>query len=740
MFARLGAVLLGFVLSLAALSLTALADPTKKGEDLKTFKDETSLAEQHMARQFNELMQNILKLRDRLKRSANAEDRERAVILDKVLESAQGRGISTQFEGVVDYVVKNRLGNPTELEVLSDKSKKLADDLRYIIDLMRMDTATNKMREKQETLKKIIADIEAAILKERQIQTQADIGKTEKKELQANQKGATDDVSKIGKAIDKYNNPDGQGKEKDHKGDMKDGGKQGGSKAEAKDQGPSKDSPAGQGKEGKGNDKDSPPSTAKGQQDNKEPKDKGGDKGDKGDKTANAKSGDPKQGGEPGAKGSEPKGKESSGGEPSQAKDSKGSPSGSPKDGGAKDPMKENPGEKTAKDGGDSSSKKEKKKDEPAQAKDGGDKKDNKKDGGQQASAKDSKSGGDPKKSGDQKSEGKPSPGESKPGEESKGQAQAKSSGQPMPGSPMPPQPPSQAKGGDSPPPPGGGKEPPPQDQVGKKQVQDAEENAKKAEEEIAKDDKKKASGKIGDVVKDLENAKKKLEELLKQLREEELERLLAALQQRCEKMLAMQIAVYNGTVGVDGSILNNADKKANRENQAESLKLSDNEKDIVHEATKAIELLEAEGSAVAFPLVFEQVREDMKHVQRRLDVTDVGKVTQAIEQDIIDTLKEMIDALKKAKKELDDKKNPPPGEPKAGGPPPDQKLLDQIAELKMIRSMQLRVNTRTTTYGRQYKGEQAQDPAIRREIIQLGDRQEKIYEVTNKIAKGDNK
>ena len=183
-----------------------------------------------------------------------------------------------------------------------------------------------------------------------------------------------------------------------------------------------------------------------------------------------------------------------------------------------------------------------------------------------------------------------------------------------------------------------------------------------------------------------------------------------------------MQIAVYNGTKGVDKVDRRQLRQEADaREQAGRSEALSDHEGEIVMEANKAIEMLEAEGSAVAFPEVFQQVREDMKHVQRRLGVTDVGDVTQAIEQDIIDTLKEMIEALKKAKQELENKKNnpPPPGQPP---PPQDQKLLDQIAELKMIRSLQIRVNTRTETYGKMYQakeGEQTADPRIRQELTQ---------------------
>jgi len=201
-----------------------------------------------------------------------------------------------------------------------------------------------------------------------------------------------------------------------------------------------------------------------------------------------------------------------------------------------------------------------------------------------------------------------------------------------------------------------------------------------------------------------------------------------------------MQMEVLAGTEGTHKGIVANADKKPNEIQRKDSLKLSDAEKDIINEANRAIQMLEEEGSAVAFPEVFHQVREDMKHVQRRLELTDVGDQTQTIERSIIDSLKEMIEALKKAQQELEQSKNPP-SPPKQGDPPPnaDQKLLDQIAELKMIRSLQKRVNDRTKLY-QGVDGEQTSDETLRRELRDLSIRQERIFEITNRIAKGDNR
>src|SRR5262249_1769309 len=141
---------------------------------------------------------------------------------------------------------------------------------------------------------------------------------------------------------------------------------------------------------------------------------------------------------------------------------------------------------------------------------------------------------------------------------------------------------------------------------------------------------------------KKMEEAKKKLEKLLQQMREEEIERVLASLQEKCEKMLRLQKHVLAGTREVDAAIEKHADKKPERNDKIASSQYADKEKEIIQECNKCVDILEAEGSAVAFPEVFQQIREDMKHVHARLGVTDVGKTTQGIEEDIISTLEEM--------------------------------------------------------------------------------------------------
>jgi RNA binding exosome subunit len=278
-----------------------------------------------------------------------------------------------------------------------------------------------------------------------------------------------------------------------------------------------------------------------------------------------------------------------------------------------------------------------------------------------------------------------------------------------------------------------------------KKQIEDAEKYQDRAEDNLRKDNRKDAPEDEQAALDKLNQAKKALEDLLRQLREEEIERLLARLEARCRRMLALQIGVRDDTVALDKVIKDNPNSQPTRADQQASNVLSDREEEIVKEARAGLALLEAEGSAVAFAEVFSQVKGDMETVALRLRKTDTGVVTVTIEDQIIDTLKEMIEALKKAQKSGGG------GGGGGSGRAPDR-LLDLLAELKMIRSMQKRVNQRTEVYGKQYAGEQAPPPEsgstpeereryerIQSELRDLSKRQLKISKVTHDLATGKN-
>jgi hypothetical protein len=257
----------------------------------------------------------------------------------------------------------------------------------------------------------------------------------------------------------------------------------------------------------------------------------------------------------------------------------------------------------------------------------------------------------------------------------------------------------------------------------------------REAEEKLKQAQRKGAVEKQEEAIRELEQAKAELEEILRQLREEEIERVLAMLEARFAKMLAMQRAVLEGTLKVDGV----PREKRTRDHEVEAGRLSSREAEIDLEAEKATSLLREDGTAVAFPEALDQLRQDVRQVVQRLAEAKVDKITQGIEEDVIAALEEMIQALQKAQKDRQ-KKQPPPGSKPMEGEAQDPPLVDVLAELKMIRALQMRVNTRTERYSKLIEGEQARNPDLVEALRRLSERQERVYKITRDLHTGKNR
>jgi len=130
-------------------------------------------------------------------------------------------------------------------------------------------------------------------------------------------------------------------------------------------------------------------------------------------------------------------------------------------------------------------------------------------------------------------------------------------------------------------------------------------------------------------------------------------------------------------------------------------------------------------------------MRDDMQQVVSRLAQANVSKITQVIEEDIIAALKDMIAALKKAQKDQEGKKKKP--SESQSGEPQDPPLIDMLAELRMIRALQMRVNTRTARYSRMVEGEQAENGELVEALRRLAEREERIHRVTRDLQLGKN-
>ena len=271
----------------------------------------------------------------------------------------------------------------------------------------------------------------------------------------------------------------------------------------------------------------------------------------------------------------------------------------------------------------------------------------------------------------------------------------------------------------------------------GRDEIERARREMERAIEELKKKSRDAAADHQDKALQELLEAKEKLEEILRQLREEERKLLLAALEARFQKMLAMQLAVFQGTTTL-GQVA--ADAWVGR-HTTQSIKLARDEEEIAVEAIKALTLLKEEGSSVAFPEAVVELREDMLVVSRRLEESKVGKLTRAIEKDIIESLEEMIDALQKElEKSEDDKKDQDQKKQQQQQQDQEPPLVDKLSELKMLRALQLRVNRRTRRLARLIDGEQAKDNDVLQQLKDLARRQARVQKAARDLATGRNR
>ncbi|WP_339684532.1 hypothetical protein [Gimesia maris] len=270
----------------------------------------------------------------------------------------------------------------------------------------------------------------------------------------------------------------------------------------------------------------------------------------------------------------------------------------------------------------------------------------------------------------------------------------------------------------------------------GREQIEQARQEMEKAIEELEKKQKDAASRHQDDAIRKLAEAKEKLEEMLRQLREEERELMLAAMEARLQKILAQQKRVYAGTLSI-GQV---PEKERTSRHTARAVQLSREESQIGLEVEKAILLITDEGSSVAFSEALAEVREDVQNVSYRLNRVQVDELTQGIEKDIISSLEEMIEALQKEMDKSDEEKKKQQQQQQQQGSPEDQALIDMLAEIKMLRSLQLRVNNRTRRIEKLALEEGANQPDILEQLQKLANRQTRIQNATYILATGKNK
>lgn len=265
----------------------------------------------------------------------------------------------------------------------------------------------------------------------------------------------------------------------------------------------------------------------------------------------------------------------------------------------------------------------------------------------------------------------------------------------------------------------------------GREQLEKAREEMEQALEKLKEQKREDAVQKEDNAIEELHAAAEKLEEMLRQLREEEKEMMLASLEARFQRMLQAETEIHEGTVGVAAT----PQKDWLDLNYGRCRELSQQQSELTQECAQTVNLLREEGTSVAIVIAVEDIEADMNSVSGWMQEYKVGELTQAVQKDILESLKQLIETTQKEMQQMkeqqkQEQKQSDPSQEKPG-------LVALMAEIRVLRSLQLQVNRRTKQVDGLLQSAMTDDlPALQKQLHDLANRQNRLIESAKELAK----
>jgi len=259
----------------------------------------------------------------------------------------------------------------------------------------------------------------------------------------------------------------------------------------------------------------------------------------------------------------------------------------------------------------------------------------------------------------------------------------------------------------------------------GSQNLQQAQQEMNKAAGTLSKKSPAEATPKQDKAIEQLQQAKQELEKALEELRKEERAETLRDLEARIRDMLTKQKPINDQTIALDEV----GKEKFKRAEHLQLAELSTQQRGLSEKAATCLHILDEDASTIAFPHIMEQLVDDMVNSAERLADFEVGAITQTVQAEIIDALEQLLEAVQKMQEENESQQGQP--QQQQQGPQP---LLPQSAELKLLRSSQLRINNRTGVIADQMAKGAEEKTVGAKSLVKLSARQAQCADIAREI------
>ncbi len=203
--------------------------------------------------------------------------------------------------------------------------------------------------------------------------------------------------------------------------------------------------------------------------------------------------------------------------------------------------------------------------------------------------------------------------------------------------------------------------------------------------------------------VDQLEQAKQQIQQKIDQLKRELQQQKLADLEKKFKDMLTKQQAVNRRTIELDAI----PREQWKRREQLNAVEQGRQQRSLGELADVCLGILREDGTTTVLPQLVEYLRDDMLAVAERLADSKVGQRTQAVEEDIVATIEDILDAIEQNQSQDDQPQDQ--NQQDQQGQPGEPGLLPTSAELKLLARLQTRVFQRTKAFQRAPESDPAQ-------------------------------
>ena len=249
------------------------------------------------------------------------------------------------------------------------------------------------------------------------------------------------------------------------------------------------------------------------------------------------------------------------------------------------------------------------------------------------------------------------------------------------------------------------------------------------ARESLEEDQPEQATGQQEDAIEKLEQTQQELEDELNQLRKEDRGEMLRDLEARFRFMLAKQRSINGDTE----SLTELTPKNFARADRLQVAELAERQQSLAERASSCVHILDEEGTTIVFPRVVGQLSTDMDIVATRLGELLVDALTQAMQQELVETLEQLLESVKQMQQE-----NEQSGE-NGMSAESNSPLLPTSSELKLLRSSQHRVNTRTEAIESIRQANGVSREVLMRDLKDAARRQTECKEIAEELRERKN-